>query len=221
VKVDQALPLLPAALLACAVPTGYGSAAHRANVRGGDTAVVIGAGGIGSAAIQGARISGAVRIVAVDPVEFKRKSALTFGATHTAATTSEAIALVRELTRGVMADAVVVSPAMISAADVGTALELTRKGGTCVLTGLPSPQLNSIDVTLQDFILMNKTLCGTVFGSCNPKSDIPLLASLYESGQLLLDEMITKRYRLDEINQAYADKAAGELIRGVIDFGVR
>jgi NDMA-dependent alcohol dehydrogenase len=221
VKVDQALPLLPAALLACAVPTGYGSAAHRANVRGGDTAVVIGAGGIGSAAIQGARISGAVRIVAVDPVEFKRKSALTFGATHTAATTSEAIALVRELTRGVMADAVVVSPAMISAADVGTALELTRKGGTCVLTGLPSPQLNSIDVTLQDFILMNKTLCGTVFGSCNPKSDIPLLASLYESGQLLLDEMITKRYRLDEINQAYADKAAGKLIRGVIDFGVR
>ena len=221
VKIDRGFPLVPAALLACAVPTGYGSAAHRAKVRGGDTAVVIGAGGIGTAAIQGARISGAARIVAVDPVEFKRKSALMFGATHTAATTSEAIALVRELTRGVMADAVVVSPAMISAADVGATLELTRKGGTCVLTGLPSPQLNSIDVTLQDFILMNKTLCGTVFGSCNPKSDIPLLASLYESGQLLFDEMITKRYRLDEINQAYADKAAGELIRGVIDFGVR
>ena len=67
---------------------------------------------------------------------------------------------------------------------------------------------------------MNKTLCGTVFGSCNPKSDIPLLAALYESGQLLLDEMVTKRYRLDEINEAYADKAAGELIRGVIDFGM-
>ena len=119
-----------------------------------------------------------------------------------------------------MADAVVVSPAMISEADVGTALELTRKGGTCVLTGLPSPRLNSIAVTLQDFILMNKTLCGTVFGSCNPKSDIPLLAALYVSGQLLLDEMVTRRYRLDEINEAYADKAAGELIRGVIDFGV-
>jgi len=220
VKIDRGFPLVPAALLACAVPTGYGSAAHRAKVRGGDTTVVIGAGGIGSAAVQGARISGAARIVAVDPVEFKRKSALKFGATHTAATGSEAIELVRELTRGVMADAVVVSPAMIGAADVGTALEFTRKGGTCVLTGLPSPQLNSIAVTLQDFILMNKTLCGTVFGSCNPKSDIPLLASLYESGQLLLDEMITKRYRLDEINQAYADKAAGELIRGVIDFGV-
>lgn len=218
VKIDQGFPLVPAALLACAVPTGYGSSARRAQIRGGDTAVVIGAGGIGSAAIQGARISGAARIVAVDPVEFKRESALKFGATHTAATGSDAVELVRKLTRGVMADAVVVSPAMIGAADVGTALELTRKGGTCVLTGLPAPQLNSIDVTLQEFTLMNKTLCGTVFGSCNPKSDIPLLASLYESGQLLLDEMITKRYRLDEINQAYADKAAGDLVRGIIDF---
>jgi NDMA-dependent alcohol dehydrogenase len=218
VKIDRDFPLVPAALLACAVPTGYGSAARRAQVRGGDTAVVIGAGGIGSAAIQGARISGAARIVVVDPVEFKRESALTFGATHTAATGSDAIELVRDLTRGVMADAVVVSPAMIGAADVGTALQLTRKGGTCVLTGLPAPRLNSIAVALQDFILMNKTLSGTVFGSCNPKSDIPLLASLYESGQLLLDQMITKRYRLDDINEAYADKAAGELIRGVIEF---
>ena len=220
VKIDRGFPLVPAALLACAVPTGYGSAARRANVRGGDTVVVIGAGGIGTAAIQGSRISGAARIVAVDPVKFKREAALKFGATHTAATAAGAIEMVRELTCGVMADAVVVSPAMIGEADVGTALELTRKGGTCVLTGLPSPGLNSIAVTLQDFILMNKTLCGNVFGSCNPKSDIPLLAGLYESGQLLLDEMITKRYRLDEINLAYADKGAGELIRGVIDFGV-
>jgi NDMA-dependent alcohol dehydrogenase len=204
VKIDQGFPLIPAALLACAVPTGYGSAARRANVRGGDTVVVIGAGGIGTAAIQGSR-SGAARIVAVDPVDFKRESALEFGATHTASTAAEATEMVRELTRGVMADAVVVSPAMIGEADVGTALELTRKGGTCVLTGLPSPRLNSIAVALQDFILMNKTLCGTVFGSCNPKSDIPLLAALYESGQLLLDEMINKRYRPDEINEAYAD----------------
>ena len=67
---------------------------------------------------------------------------------------------------------------------------------------------------------MNKTLCGTVFGSCNPKSDSPLLATMYRSGQLLLDEMVTERYALDEINEAYADLAAGRLIRGVIDFGV-
>jgi NDMA-dependent alcohol dehydrogenase len=220
VKIEQGFPLVPAALLACAVPTGYGSAARRANVRGGDTAVVIGAGGIGTAAIQGARISGAARIVAVDPIEFKRESALSFGATHTAATAPEAIDVVRDLTRGVMADAVIVSPAMICEADVEAALTLTRKGGTCVLTGLPSPAMRSIALTLQDFILMNKTLCGTVFGSCNPKTDIPMLATLYESGRLLLDEMITKRYGLDEINEAYRDLAAGELIRGVIDFGL-
>jgi len=218
VKIDRSFPLVPAALLACAVPTGYGSVARRANIRGGDTAVVIGAGGIGTAAIQGARICGAARIVAIDVSEFKRESALRFGATHTAATAPEAIE--RELTHGVMADAVVVSPAMIGEADVGTALTLTRKGGTCVLTGLPSPMMHSIAVTLQEFILMNKTLCGTVFGSCNPRSDIPVLATMYGSGQLLLDEMITKRYALDEINVAYADLADGLLIRGVIDFGL-
>ena len=220
VKIDPDFPLVPAALLACAVPTGYGSAARRAGVRGGDTVVVIGTGGIGTAAVQGARINGTARIVAVDVSDFKRTSAVTFGATHTAATASDALELVRDLTRGVMADAVVVSPAMIGEADVGAALALTRKGGTCVLTGLPSPGLGSVAVALQDFILMNKTLCGTVFGSCNPKSDIALLATLYESGQLLLDEMITKRYRLDDINDAYADLAAGRLIRGVIDFGL-
>src|SRR6516165_326030 len=98
--------------------------------------------------------------------------------------------------------------------------EHIRKGGTCVLTGLPSPMMHSIAVTLQEFILMNKTLCGTVFGSCNPRSDIPVLATMYGSGQLLLDEMITKRYALDEINVAYADLADGLLIRGVIDFGL-
>ncbi|TVS84041.1 Zn-dependent alcohol dehydrogenase [Mycobacterium helveticum] len=219
IKIDRDVPLVPAALLACAVPTGYGSAARRAGVRGGDTAVVIGAGGIGTAAIQGARISGAARIVAVDVNEFKRQSAPRFGATHTAATAAEALELVRELTRGVMADAVIVSPAMIGEADVGEALALTRKGGTCVLTGLPAPALRSVALALQDFILMNKTLCGTVFGSCNPKSDIPMLATLYGSGRLLLDEMITRRYGLDDINDAYADLASGQLIRGVIDFG--
>ena len=220
VKIDPRLPLAPAALLACAVPTGYGSSANRAGVRGGDTVVVVGAGGIGTAAIQGARINGARVIVAVDPVEFKQKSALGFGATHTAAAASEALELVRELTAGVMADAVVVCPATIEPADVGTALALTRKGGTCVLTGLAGPRTLSADVALQEFVLMNKTLSGSIFGSCNPKADIPRLLALYASGQLLLDEMITKRYRLDDINEAYRDLQDGKLIRGVIDFGI-
>lgn len=218
VKVSPELPLLPAALLACAVPTGYGSAVYRAGVRGGDTVVVIGVGGIGTAAVQGARLRGAARILAVDPVAFKRESASTFGATHTASSAAEALGLITELTRGVMADAVVVSPAVITDGDVEDALRLTRKGGTCVLTAM-SVQGTRTGLDPQDLALMNKNLCGTVFGSCNPRTDIGLLAGLYDAGRLRLEEMITRRYRLDDINEAYEDLARGELVRGVIDFG--
>jgi NDMA-dependent alcohol dehydrogenase len=220
VKIERNLPLVPSALLSCAIPTGYGSVANRSNMRAGDTVVVVGVGGIGTGAIQGARINGAAQIVAVDPVEFKQKSALRFGATHTAATAAEALDLVSGLTYGVMADAVVVSPSLIAAEDVRDAVKLTRKGGTCVLTGMTSQLTHSVKIDLQDFILMNKTLAGTIFGSCNARSDIYRLARLYETGQLLLDEMITKRYRLDDINDAYADLLNGEIVRGVIDFGV-
>ena len=118
-----------------------------------------------------------------------------------------------------MADAVVVSPSLIAPEDVRDAVKLTRKGGTCVLTGMTSQLTHSVKIDLQDFILMNKTLAGTIFGSCNAKSDISRLARLYETGQLLLDEMITRRYPLDDINDAYADLLNGEIVRGVIDFG--
>jgi Zn-dependent alcohol dehydrogenase len=189
-------------------------------MRPGDTVVVIGVGGIGTGAIQGARIGGAAQIVAVDPVDFKQKSALQFGATHSAPTVAEALDLVRDLTYGVMADAVVVSPSLITADDVRDAVKLTRKGGTCVLTGMTSQLTRSVNIDLQDFILMNKTLAGTIFGSCNPKSDIFRLARLYQTGQLQLDEMITRRYRLDDINNAYDDLRNGKIIRGIIDFGI-
>ncbi|WP_445164198.1 Zn-dependent alcohol dehydrogenase [Mycobacterium sp. Dal123C01] len=220
VKIEPHLPLAPSALLSCAIPTGFGSVANRSNMRPGDTVVVIGVGGIGTGAIQGARVGGAAYIVAVDPVEFKQKSALQFGATHTAATAVEALDLVRDLTYGVMADAVVVSPSLIVAEDVRDAVRLTRKGGTCVLTGMTSQLTSSVKIDLQDFILSNKSLAGTVFGSCNPKADIFRLARLYQTGQLQLDEMITKRYRLDDINDAYDDLRNGKIVRGIIDFGI-
>jgi Zn-dependent alcohol dehydrogenase len=98
VKIEPHLPLAPSALLSCAIPTGFGSVVNRSGMRVGDTVVVIGVGGIGTGAIQGARIGGAAQIVAVDPVEFKQKSALRFGATHSAATAAEALDVVRELT---------------------------------------------------------------------------------------------------------------------------
>jgi NDMA-dependent alcohol dehydrogenase len=220
VKIDPHLPLVPMALLSCAVPTGYGSAENRAKVHTGDTVVVIGAGGIGTAAIQGARINGAAQIIAVDPVELKQKSAMRFGATHAAASAAEALDVVRDLTHGVMADSVVVSPSLISGDDVQAALSLTRKGGTCVLTGMTKQTTSSVAMNLQEFILWNKSLVGTVYGSCNPRVDVARFARLYEAGLLQLDEMITRRYRLDDINQGYRDQLNGEIIRGVIDFGL-
>jgi NDMA-dependent alcohol dehydrogenase len=220
VKIDPHLPLLPMALLSCGIPTGYGSAENRAKVQSGDTVVVIGVGGIGTGAIQGARINGGAHIIAVDPVEFKQKSALRFGATHSVASTAEALDVIRDLTHGVMADSVVVSPSLIAEHDVQAALSLTRKGGTCVLTGMTKQTTSSVAINLQEFILWNKNLVGTVYGSCNPRVDVARFARLYETGQLQLDEMITRRYRLDDINDGYRDLLNGEIIRGVIDFGL-
>ena len=220
VKIDPQLPLVPSALLSCAVPTGYGSTVHRGGVRTGDTVVVIGAGGIGTAAIQGAQLRGAAQVIAVDPVAFKRDSARGFGATHSVPSVTEAINLVRELTAGVMADVVVLSPSAIGDTDVDAALMLTRKGGTCVLTGMAAPSTGAVRLNLQDVILMNKSLCGTLFGSCNPTTEIPYLATLYREGKLKLDEMITRRYRLEDINEAFDDLLGGRVIRGVIDFSI-
>ncbi len=119
-----------------------------------------------------------------------------------------------------MADSVVVAPSLIAGEDVNAYLKLTRKGGTCVLTGMAAQTTRSAKINLQDFILWNKNLVGTVFGSCNPRADIARLARLYQSGQLQLDEMISKRYQLDDINDAYADLLNGEIIRGVVDFSL-
>ena len=120
-----------------------------------------------------------------------------------------------------MADAVVVSPSMIDDGDVADALSLTRKGGTCVLTGMAAPSAGAVRLDLQDLILMNKNLCGTLFGSCNPTTEIPALAQLYQEGRLKLDEMITRRYRLDGINEAFDDLLGGRVIRAVIDYSLR
>ncbi|BCP38590.1 putative zinc-type alcohol dehydrogenase AdhD [Mycobacterium intracellulare M.i.198] len=219
VKIDPDIPLTAAALVSCAIPTGFGSMANRANVRGGDTAVVIGCGGIGTSAIQAAHINGARHVIGVDPNEFKRQSAVKFGATHAAASVEEAIELVRDLTRGVMADAVVVAPSLVRQQMPAAALAMTRKGGTCVITGMSPQTLTSIDINMQDFTLMNKALCGSILGSMNPRSDVPMLLDLYRSGQLKLEEMITTTYSLDQINEGYKDLRNDRNIRGVITFG--
>ena len=208
------------ALLSCGIPTGYGSAENRAKVQSGDTVVVIGVGGIGTGRHPGSthQRRGADHCGRPGGVQTEIRTGIRSHAQRL--TTEEAADLLRDLTRGVMADSVVVSPSLISGEDVQAALSLTRKGGTCVLTGMTKQTTSSMSINLQEFILWNKNLVGTVFGSCNPRVDVARFARLYDAGLLQLDEMITSRYRLDDINEGYRDQFNGEIIRGVIDFSL-
>jgi NDMA-dependent alcohol dehydrogenase len=218
VKVDPDLPLSVVALVSCGVTTGWGSAVYRAEVMPGDTVVVVGVGGVGINAVQGARMVGAKNIVAVDPVEFKQKAALDFGATHTAGSMEEALPIVTELTSGQMADAVILVPSVMYGDLMALALTLTGKGGTCVVTGV-APQLQTeCSLNLFELAMFQKEVKGVIFGAANPRFDIPNLLSLYKSGQLKLDELITRTYRLEQINQGYQDMLDGVNLRGVVTF---
>ena len=216
IKVDPDLPLTAVALVSCGVATGFGSAIYRAEVQPGETVVVVGIGGIGINAVQGARIAGARTIVAVDPVEFKQKSALDFGATHTAASLAEALPLVTDLTRGVMADAVILTPGVLTGDLLAPALSLTAKGGTCVVTAIAPMDQAEASLNLFELAMWQKEIRGVIFGGGNPRYDIPVLLELYKSGQLKLDELVTRTYPLDQINQGYEDMRAGNNIRGVL-----
>jgi NDMA-dependent alcohol dehydrogenase len=218
IKIDDAIPMHAAALVSCGVTTGWGSATVAAGTEPGDTLVVIGIGGVGMNALQGARAAGAKYVVGVDPVAFKRDSAATFGATHTAASIEEALLLVRELTLGIMADRVVITAGVVHVDLLAPAMMLTRKGGSCVLTGLTPTGEMLVPLMLSDMVLFHKQLKGTLYGGMNSRASTPMLLSMYQSGRLKLDELVTRRYRLEEINHAIADMRDGRNIRGVIEF---
>jgi len=218
IKVDQDLPLPAVALVSCGVATGWGSAVHRAEVQPGETVVVVGIGGIGINAVQGARMAGAKVIVAVDPIEFKREQAQVFGATHAAASIAEAQALVNDLTWGQMAEKVILTPGVLYGEILGGGLSLTGKGGTCVVTAIAPITQTEASINLFELAMWNKEVKGVIFGSGNPRFDIPNLLSMYRAGQLKLDELITRTYTLDQINEGYQDMRDGRNIRGVIVF---
>ena len=168
--------------------------------------MVIGTGGVGMNAVQGARHAGAEQIVAVDPVEWKRQAAIdTFGATHSAASVQEALELVMEITRGVGADRGVITMGVGDGKILNDAQMLVRKGGMLVFTS--AAPLLDMDVTLNlyTFAMSNKRLQGTLYGSVNPRVDVPRLLNLYRRGELKLDELISRTYTLEEINQGWKD----------------
>lgn len=218
IKIDDDIPFHAGSLVSCGVMTGWGSATVGAGTEAGDTVVVIGVGGVGMNAVQGARAVGAKHVVAVDPVVLKRDSAPSFGATHVVASVEEAAPLVRDLTRGVMADRVVLTPGVVPADLLSPAMMLTRKGGTCVLTGLSRYDELPVPLVLNDMVLSAKQLKGVLGGGMNPRTAMPMLLSMYREGRLKLDELVTRRYRLEELNEAVDDLREGRNIRGLIDF---
>jgi S-(hydroxymethyl)glutathione dehydrogenase/alcohol dehydrogenase len=216
VKVDDDLPLEKAVLVGCGVPTGWGSAVNTAAVKPGETVLVVGIGGIGINAVQGARLAGAKNIIAIDPLENKREKAMELGATHSFASTDEAMETVTNLTRGQMADSAILTPDLMTSEIVAGGFNAIGKGGTVVLTGLNKLEEQNIELPGSILTLFRKTIKGSLFGDCNPTTDIPKILGLYQSGDLKLDEIITRTYTLDEVQAGYDDLLAGKNVRGVV-----
>ncbi len=208
------LPLDKAALVGCCVTTGVGAATITAGVTPGSTVAVVGCGGVGLNVIQGAKLSGAAKIIAVDISEGALEFAMQFGATHMVNPKQQgAVARVREITGGLGAD--YTFEVFGSSETVEMAFEMARKGGTATVVGIvPDGEMPSINPVA--LVRQEKTLKGSYYGSARLHADMPRLAEMYVSGQLDLDAMVTRTYHLDEINQAYEDLTGGEVGRGVI-----
>lgn len=218
IKLTDDIPLDKAALVGCGVTTGWGAAVNAANVQPGETVVVVGIGGVGANALQGAAYAGARHVIAIDPVEFKREQAPIFGATHAVASYEEAAALVGELTWGANADKVIITTGSVDGSYIGPAMGMLAKGGRCVVVSVANINASGVDLNLFDLTLQRKELVGCIFGNANPRRDIPRLLRLYMEGQLKLDELVTTTYDLDGVNQGYQDMRDGKNIRGVIEY---
>ena len=216
IKIEKDIPLDRACLLGCGVVTGWGSAVYAADVQAGDTVVVVGIGGIGSNAIQGAKLAGAKHVVAIDPLEFKREKAMEFGATHTAKSMTDAVELLQDITWGRMANKVIMTMGVGNAMVMNEALALAAKRGRVVVTNIhPAEEMNA-QMNFFDLTLMEKQVVGSLFGSGNPRADIPKLLNLYREGLLDLDGLVTKTYNLEGINEGYDAMREGTNIRGVM-----
>ncbi len=215
VPIRKEIPFEVAALVGCAVATGVGAAIYTADVRPGQSVVVYGAGGVGLNILQGAALCGADPIIAVDTNSSKMEIAREFGATHTLFSDDSTVEQIQALTGGRGADHVFESVGLPILQE--TALDATRPGGTLTLVGL-SAMDEGTNLPGAIITRTEKVIRGSYYGTVNPQRDFPLFLEMYSAGKLKLDELVTRRYGLEEINQAYASMLSGEVARGVIVF---
>jgi S-(hydroxymethyl)glutathione dehydrogenase / alcohol dehydrogenase len=215
VKIDQDVPLTAAALIGCGVLTGFGAAVNTADIKAGDTVAVLGAGGVGLNVIQGARHAGAERIIAIDMVDGKLQTAQKFGATDLVnAGEGDATAKVMEFTQQRGAD--VTFEVIGLQPTIEQAIGMTRRGGQTVLVGVPKfDAMVNVPAAL-GFIFSEKQVRGCLYGSSNVHRDVPMLTKLYSDGKLMLDELVSREIKLDQVNDAMDEMGSGEIARSVI-----
>jgi S-(hydroxymethyl)glutathione dehydrogenase/alcohol dehydrogenase len=214
IKIDPKIPMECAALVGCGVTTGVGAVFNTAKVRPGSSVAVFGCGGVGLSAIQGARIAGAERIVAVDTLQAKLDLARQFGATDTllAKSGEDLVKPLKKLTGGGPDYAF----ECVGSGELSSvAYRAIGRGGIAVVVGVAKPA-DSTSIRSMTTVFEEKTLTGSYFGSCVPRVDFPRMLALYLKGELKLKELITRRYRIDEAPQAFADLQSGRNARGVI-----
>lgn len=214
VKIREDMPLDTAALIGCSVMTGVGAVFNTAKVEPGTTVAVIGCGGVGLNCIQGAAIAGAAKVIAVDMVPSKLQLAQTFGATHTVdASNGDAVQQVQELSGG----GVHFSFEAIGLKQTAEqAFAMLRRGGTATVIGMV-PFGQNLEIPAFE-LLLEKKLQGSNMGSNRFRVDMPRLVDLYLDGRLKLDELVSRRIRLDEVNDGFDAMRSGELARSVIIF---
>lgn len=215
VAIPDDVPFDAASVLACAVITGFGAVVNTAGVEPGSNVVVIGTGGVGLNAVQAAAVSGARTVIAVDISNQKLAAARAFGATHTINPKEKSLdGMVAALTGGRRADTVIVTAGSTSAVEQG--VTLARRGGTVVLVGMPPSGVATIDPG--QIAHDGLRILGSKVGSVRPQIDIPRLLGLYREGRLKLDELVSKRYPLGDINTAIASAGREDVVRNVIVF---
>ncbi len=219
IRIDPWYDLRAAALLSCGVSTGFGSAVNRGGTKPGDTVAVIGVGGVGSGAVQGAVHAGARAVIAIDTNQSKVDRALKIGATHGCATTLDAaFTILPELTSGKNCDVTIITVGVLTSELLEQARSITAKGGVIVVTSISPIAQQNVDLNLFSLAMFNQEVRGTVFGSESPRVQIPRLLRLHQEGKLHLDELVTKEYSLDEVQQGYDDLESGKNVRGVVRF---